>query len=266
MASGEVLRPEPRELRACGLAALAEAGVLALPVWLVLTETRGLEVGVMALAVPFVAVYVGGVLLACRFRASPNVAIVAAVLAVLAGIWLGHGDLNRTVFAIVVCSPRLVPARHARPAGLARPDPRGGRVVRPGTRPRGADRGRSDEGVASAAPAVRPGVLRGGAREQGEHRVDLGRRRRAGRTGSSRVDPPGPPRHRRARGRDGRGGRAEHRGRRLRPDRGVADPRGQRRRHVPRVGALAGRAADLLAGRSARHRPRPRPGVPREPA
>jgi Domain of unknown function (DUF4129) len=102
MASDEVLRPEPRELRACGLAALAEAGVLALPVWLVLTETRGLEVGVMALAVPFVAVYVGGVLLACRFRASPNVAIVAAVLAVLAGIWLGHGDLNRTVFAIVV--------------------------------------------------------------------------------------------------------------------------------------------------------------------
>ena len=103
MTSGEVLRPEPRELRACGLAALAEAGVLALPVWLVLTETRGLEVGVMALAVPFVAVYVGGVLLACRFRASPNVAIVAAVLAVLAGIWLGHGDLNRTVFTIVVC-------------------------------------------------------------------------------------------------------------------------------------------------------------------
>ena len=103
MASGEVLRPEPRELRACGLAALAEAGVLALPVWLVLTETRGLEVGVMALAVPFVAVYVGGVLLACRFRASPNVAIGAAVLAVLAGIWLGHGDLNRIVFAIVVC-------------------------------------------------------------------------------------------------------------------------------------------------------------------
>ena len=102
MASDEVLRPEPRELRACGLAALAEAGVLALPVWLVLIETRGLEVGVMALAVPFAAVYVGGVLLACRFRASPNVAIIAAVLAVLAGIWLGYGDLNRTVFTVVV--------------------------------------------------------------------------------------------------------------------------------------------------------------------
>jgi hypothetical protein len=103
MASAEVVRPEARELRACGLAALAEAGVLALPVWLVLTETRGLEIGVLALVVPFVAVYVGGVLLACRFRASSNVAVGAAVAAVLAGVWLGHGDLNRAVFAIVVC-------------------------------------------------------------------------------------------------------------------------------------------------------------------
>ena len=63
-------RPEGRELRACGLAALAESGVLVLPVWLVLTEARGLKIGVMALAVPFVAVYVGGAVLACRFRAS----------------------------------------------------------------------------------------------------------------------------------------------------------------------------------------------------
>jgi len=96
-------RPEGRELRACGLAALAESGVLVLPVWLVLTEARGLKIGVMALAVPFVAVYVGGAMLACRFRASRNVAFGAATLATLAGIWLGHGDLNRTVFAILVC-------------------------------------------------------------------------------------------------------------------------------------------------------------------
>ena len=96
-------RPEARELRACGLAALAESGVLVLPVWLVLTEARGLKIGVMALAVPFVAVYVGGAMLACRFRASRNVAFGAAILAVLAGIWLGHGDLNRTVFAVLIC-------------------------------------------------------------------------------------------------------------------------------------------------------------------
>lgn len=103
MASGDATRPEARELRACALAALAEAGVLVLPVWLVLTETRGLKIGVTALAVPFVAAYVGGAVLACRFRASRNVAAGAAMLAVLGGIWLGHGDLNRTVFAIVVC-------------------------------------------------------------------------------------------------------------------------------------------------------------------
>jgi uncharacterized protein DUF4129 len=96
-------RPEGRELRACGLAALAESGVLVLPVWLVLTEARGLQIGVMALAVPFVGVYVGGAILACRFRASRNVAFGAAMLATLAGIWLGHGDLNRTVFAVLIC-------------------------------------------------------------------------------------------------------------------------------------------------------------------
>jgi hypothetical protein len=96
-------RPEARELRACGLAALAEAAVLVLPVWLVLTEARGLRIGVVALAVPFVAAYVGGALLACRFRASRNVAFGAAMLAVLSGIWLGHGDLNRIVFSVLVC-------------------------------------------------------------------------------------------------------------------------------------------------------------------
>ena len=105
MASGWVgtTPPEARELRACGLAALAEAGVLVLPVWLVLTEARGLKIGVVALAVPFVAAYVGGALLACRFRASRNVAFGAAMLALVSGIWLGHGDLNRIVFSVLVC-------------------------------------------------------------------------------------------------------------------------------------------------------------------
>jgi hypothetical protein len=98
-----VAPPEPRELRACGLAAAAESGVLVLPVWLLLTETRGLEIGVVALAVPFMTVYVGAVLLACRFRASRHLPLAAIVLAVLAGAWLGRGDLNRSVFAVVVC-------------------------------------------------------------------------------------------------------------------------------------------------------------------
>src|SRR4029434_2445458 len=105
MASGWVgtTPPDARELRACGLAALAETGVLVLPVWLVLTEARGLKIGVVALAVPFVAAYVGGALLACGFRASRNVAFGGAMLAVVSGIWLGHGDLNRIVFSVLVC-------------------------------------------------------------------------------------------------------------------------------------------------------------------
>ena len=49
MWAADVAKPESRELRACGLAALAESGVLVLPVWLILTETRGLHIGVMAL-------------------------------------------------------------------------------------------------------------------------------------------------------------------------------------------------------------------------
>ena len=103
IAPTRVAPPEQRELRACGLAALAESGVLVLPVWLLLTETRGLEIGVIALAVPFMTVYVGAVLLACRFRASRHLPLAAIVLAVLAGAWLGRGDLNRSVFAVVVC-------------------------------------------------------------------------------------------------------------------------------------------------------------------
>jgi hypothetical protein len=103
MSWASATKPETRELRACALAALAEAGVLVLPLWLVLTETRGLNIGVMALAVPFVGAYAGGAMLACRFRASRNVAIVAAVVATIAGIWLGHGEINPTVFAVLIC-------------------------------------------------------------------------------------------------------------------------------------------------------------------
>jgi hypothetical protein len=98
----EIPPPEPRELRACGLAALAEAGVVYLPVHLVLTETRGLDLDVETLAAPFFLAYVGGALLACLFRASRAVATSAAILAVLAGALVGRGDVNVSVFAGVV--------------------------------------------------------------------------------------------------------------------------------------------------------------------
>jgi len=102
IARREVPRPEARELRACGLAALAEAGVLYLPAHLVLTESRGFDLDPSALAVPFVLAYVAGTLIACRFRASRNLATGALILAVLVGLALGRGDPNRTVFTAVV--------------------------------------------------------------------------------------------------------------------------------------------------------------------
>ena len=102
IAARDVPPPDAAELRACGLAALGEAGVIYLPMVLVLTESRGLTIGIGVLVLPFFLAYVGGALLACRFRASRSLATGAAVLAVLAGIWLGRGDLNRSVFAVVV--------------------------------------------------------------------------------------------------------------------------------------------------------------------
>ncbi|MGZ8636644.1 MAG: hypothetical protein ACXWX2_06690 [Actinomycetota bacterium] len=101
IASRTAPAPEARELRACALAALAEGGVLYLPVHLVLTESRGLDIGVGAMALPFLAAFVGGAALACRFRASSNVATGGAIAAVLAGILVGGGDVNTSAFAVV---------------------------------------------------------------------------------------------------------------------------------------------------------------------
>ena len=98
----DVPAPEARELRACALAALGEAGVVALPVHLVLTESRGIDIGVVAFTLPFVAAYVVGALLACRFRASRSLATSAVVVAVLSALAVGRSDLNVAVFALLL--------------------------------------------------------------------------------------------------------------------------------------------------------------------
>lgn len=99
----DVPEPDARELRAAGLAALAEATVVYLPLHLVLSEANGLGFAAATLAVPFVLAYVVGTLLACRFRSSANLAAGALLVALLAGLYLGRGDLNRSVFTVVVC-------------------------------------------------------------------------------------------------------------------------------------------------------------------
>lgn len=98
----DVRAPSATELRAAGLTALAEAGLVYLPIHLVLTDAAGIEVGVMAGAVPFVAVYVVGVLLTCRFRASRNATTAAAVVAVLIGVTLGRAVPERTVVSVLI--------------------------------------------------------------------------------------------------------------------------------------------------------------------
>ncbi len=98
----EVAPPDVRELRACALAALAEAGIVYLPAHMLLTESRGLHFSIVSFAVPFVAAYVLGALAACRFRGSRHVAVAAAVAAVAIGALVGWGDVNRSVFTIAV--------------------------------------------------------------------------------------------------------------------------------------------------------------------
>jgi len=93
---------EPSQVRAAVLAALAEAGVVALPLHLILSESRALDLGVGAFALPFPVAYTTGVLLAVRFRRSASLASGVLVIAALAGLLLGEGDVNRSVFTVVV--------------------------------------------------------------------------------------------------------------------------------------------------------------------
>ncbi len=102
MRSGEVSLPSPAELRACGLAALAEAGLVCLPAYVAVNESGAFDAGIGWFALPFVAAYTAGAVAACRFRSSANLATRVALLAVLAGLVLGRGGLQGTGFAVIV--------------------------------------------------------------------------------------------------------------------------------------------------------------------
>lgn len=102
MPAADVPGPVGPELRAAGLAAFAEAGVVYLPAHLILSDVAGTEVGVVAGALPFVLAYVTGVVLACRFRASTATTGGAAVVAIVAGLWLGRTDVAAALVAVIV--------------------------------------------------------------------------------------------------------------------------------------------------------------------
>jgi uncharacterized protein DUF4129 len=94
--------PEPRELRACALAAIAEAGVVALPVHLIVSESGSGEVRASWLVPLFALAYALGAVVVCRFRRSSGVVTGAVIVAALLGIAAGHGELNRTIFLVAI--------------------------------------------------------------------------------------------------------------------------------------------------------------------
>ena len=96
--------PGPRELRAVGLAALAEAGIVAIPAFIVLETTGALHLGIWAFSLSFTAVYVVGTLLLCRFRASPRAPLVAAIAVILLGVRFGWGAGPYRLFFILIVS------------------------------------------------------------------------------------------------------------------------------------------------------------------
>lgn len=102
IAAGNVPLPSSRELRAAALAALAESGLIALPAHMIATESGGTDVSVLAFTPIFVATFVGGVVLACRFRGWKDLWFVAGGVSVAGGLVLGHADLNRSVFTVAL--------------------------------------------------------------------------------------------------------------------------------------------------------------------
>lgn len=94
--------PDAIELRAAGLAALAEACVLYLPAAFVLSDGRATGGAYALFAAPFVATFVGGVLLACRHRTSARTTGAALAAAVVIGGSLGGANPEQTLLAVVV--------------------------------------------------------------------------------------------------------------------------------------------------------------------
>ncbi len=107
MSSDSVLAPAPLwEIKAAGLAAVAEAGVLALPASLV--TNAGTSHAELTWVPVFAVVFVAAVVLVCQFRTAPNVNSIAAVAAVALGLAIGSGGFElRAVTVVVVLAVAL---------------------------------------------------------------------------------------------------------------------------------------------------------------
>jgi hypothetical protein len=73
-----------------------------LPVHEILKEGADVRVAIAAAPAVFVAVYVAGVVLACRFRGSSNLTLAAAIVALFAGLYLGRANPAHTALSVIV--------------------------------------------------------------------------------------------------------------------------------------------------------------------
>ena len=96
--------PDDAQLRAAALAALAEGCILAMPVHLLLTENVPAALPAAPFAFGFLAVFVAGTTLLCRFRGAANATAIAGIISVLAALSVGGADLNVLVFRVLVAA------------------------------------------------------------------------------------------------------------------------------------------------------------------
>ena len=234
-----------------------------LPVHTVVTSGAGATFHVAVFIPMFLATFTVAVALATRYRTSTRVAPIVAVGAIVAGVLLARGGVQREIFVVAHLPAPRAPRRRAGVPRLARA---GRRLVPDGrARPRGGvrRRGRRAAGLGPAAHRADAGVLRGLDGEPRGLRVDDGRRGRAPGGGARPMGPARGDRHAVDPRRHGRRGRARPAGRGPRPPRVAPGADRQRGGRRPGVRVHAARATDPVAGRQARHRSRGRPTRPR---
>jgi Domain of unknown function (DUF4129) len=83
-------------------AALAEAAVFCMPVHTVVTSGAGATTPIAAFLPLFLAAFAVGVALTTRYRASSRIATVVTVAAIVAGVLLARGSVQREVFTVLV--------------------------------------------------------------------------------------------------------------------------------------------------------------------
>lgn len=94
--------PDGAQLRAAAFAGLAEACVLAMPAYVVLSQTIAAWLPAVPFALGFVAAFVAATTLFCRFREATNIAVIAGAATVLAAVVVGGAHLTVLIFSVVV--------------------------------------------------------------------------------------------------------------------------------------------------------------------